>query len=81
MAPTFLMTRGQVASLILRQPNYTITAWCRWDKRTTPGTWMTLYRTCVPDRLNEHVFAIGLPLERSVHVNAWNGNLLPEYWK
>ena len=67
-------------SLILRQPNYTITAWCRWDETTGPVLGRSLYRTCLPN-LTQTVFEMSIPPERSVHVNAWNRDLLPKYWK
>jgi len=66
-------------SLINRQPNYTIIAWCRCEKPGPAHTAQHLYQTAVPEKLNEACFDVYFPPERNCYVNAWHADLA-ENW-
>ncbi len=66
-------------SLINHQPNYTITAWCRWDAILPQPQF--LYTSSHPERLGESVFALGFSPERGLSVSAWNFGSTPDLWR
>jgi hypothetical protein len=66
-------------SLISRQPNYTIALWGRAERIGANVPKERLYSTARPEFREQLVFQIGLPPERSVHVNAFN-RAKPDKW-
>ena len=67
------------SSFVNRQPNYTITLWCRCDDLSSEPN--RIYASFRPGRPDQRVFDIGFPPERNLHVNAWNRHRKPDWWK